>query len=117
MPFYNFGVSQHVKTWVDLVIAGAGPTTPILKGTPTVLVTVRGGGYGPGTPREGWDHSTPTSGAFSPTSGRPTSPSASLSATDIRTFSIRTEDADIGHPAAIRGARGGEEGPRDTIGA
>jgi FMN-dependent NADH-azoreductase len=24
-----------------------------------VLVTVRGGGYGPGTPREGWDHSTP----------------------------------------------------------
>ena len=29
----------------------------------------------------------------------------------IRTFSIRTEDADIGHPAAIRGARGGEEPP------
>ncbi|CAG6398492.1 hypothetical protein SCOCK_70176 [Actinacidiphila cocklensis] len=27
----------------------------------------------------------------------------------IRTFSIRTEDADIGHPAAICGARGGEE--------
>jgi FMN-dependent NADH-azoreductase len=24
-----------------------------------VLVTVRGGGYGPGTPRAGWDHSTP----------------------------------------------------------
>jgi FMN-dependent NADH-azoreductase len=22
-------------------------------------VTVRGGGYGPGTPREGWDHATP----------------------------------------------------------
>jgi FMN-dependent NADH-azoreductase len=59
VPFYNFGVSQHFKTWVDLVIAAAGPTTPVLKGTPTVLVTVRGGGYGPGTPREGWDHSTP----------------------------------------------------------
>jgi FMN-dependent NADH-azoreductase len=59
VPFYNFGVSQHFKTWVDLVIAAAGPTTPILKGKPTVLVTVRGGGYGPGTPREGWDHSTP----------------------------------------------------------
>lgn len=59
VPFYNFGVSQHVKTWIDLVIAAAGPTTPVLKGTPTVLVTVRGGGYGPGTPREGWDHSTP----------------------------------------------------------
>lgn len=59
VPFYNFGVSQHFKTWVDLVIAGAGPTAPVLKDTPTVLVTVRGGGYGPGTPREGWDHSTP----------------------------------------------------------
>jgi FMN-dependent NADH-azoreductase len=59
VPFYNFGVSQHFKAWVDLVIAGAGPTTPVLKETPTVLVTVRGGGYGPGTPREGWDHSTP----------------------------------------------------------
>ncbi|MEV5647319.1 NAD(P)H-dependent oxidoreductase [Nocardia sp. NPDC052254] len=59
VPFYNFGVSQHFKAWVDLVIAGAGPTTPLLKGTPTVLVTTLGGGYGPGTPRAGWDHSTP----------------------------------------------------------
>ncbi|GAA3200559.1 FMN-dependent NADH-azoreductase [Actinocorallia longicatena] len=59
VPLYNYGVSQHFKTWVDLVIAGAGPTTPVLKGKPTVLANVRGGGYGPGTPREGWDHSTP----------------------------------------------------------
>ncbi|MEV0251721.1 NAD(P)H-dependent oxidoreductase [Nocardia sp. NPDC050712] len=59
VPLYNFGVSQHFKTWADLVIAGAGPTTPLLKGTPTVLATSLGGGYGPGTPREGWDHSTP----------------------------------------------------------
>ncbi|WP_017590575.1 FMN-dependent NADH-azoreductase [Nocardiopsis ganjiahuensis] len=59
VPMYNFGVSQHFKTWVDLVIAGAGPTNPVLKGTPTALVTTIGGGYGPGTPREGWDHSTP----------------------------------------------------------
>ncbi|MDH6513817.1 FMN-dependent NADH-azoreductase [Streptomyces sp. SAI-208] len=59
VPLYNYGISQHFKTWVDLVISAAGPTTPLLKGTPTVLVTVMGGGYGPGTPREGWDHSTP----------------------------------------------------------
>ncbi|HYZ52355.1 MAG TPA: NAD(P)H-dependent oxidoreductase [Streptosporangiaceae bacterium] len=59
VPLYNYGVSQHFKAWVDLVIAGAGATTPVLKGKPTVLATVRGGGYGPGTPREGWDHSTP----------------------------------------------------------
>jgi FMN-dependent NADH-azoreductase len=59
VPLYNFGVSQHFKAWADLVIAGAGAATPLLKGTPTVLATTLGGGYGPGTPREGWDHSTP----------------------------------------------------------
>ena len=59
VPLYNFGVSQHFKVWADLVIAGAGPATPLLQGTPTVLATALGGGYGPGTPREGWDHSTP----------------------------------------------------------
>ena len=30
----------------------------LLAGRPVVLATVRGGGYGTGTPREGWDHST-----------------------------------------------------------
>ncbi|WP_433701552.1 FMN-dependent NADH-azoreductase [Nocardiopsis sp. CA-288880] len=59
VPLYNFGVSQHFKAWSDLVIAGVGATTPLLKGTPALLVTTLGGGYGPGTPREGWDHSTP----------------------------------------------------------
>ncbi|SDK62581.1 FMN-dependent NADH-azoreductase [Glycomyces sambucus] len=59
VPLYNYGVSQHFKTWADLVISGAGAATPVLKGTPTVLVTSIGGGYGPGAPREGWDHSTP----------------------------------------------------------
>jgi FMN-dependent NADH-azoreductase len=59
VPLYNFGVSQHFKTWVDLVIAGAPLGSAVLKGKPTVLATVRGGGYAPGTPREGWDHSTP----------------------------------------------------------
>lgn len=59
VPLYNYGVSQHFKAWVDLVIAGAGARTPLLKGKPTVLATVRGGSYSPGSPREGWDHSTP----------------------------------------------------------
>ncbi|QTE29114.1 FMN-dependent NADH-azoreductase [Pengzhenrongella sicca] len=56
LPLYNFGVSQHVKTWIDLAIAGAPQGTRLLEGTPTVLVVTRGGAYGPGTPREGWDH-------------------------------------------------------------
>jgi FMN-dependent NADH-azoreductase len=61
VPLYNFGVSQHLKTWVDLVIADPrmGPRAePPLAGRPAVLVTVRGGNYSAGTPREGWDHAT-----------------------------------------------------------
>ena len=62
VPLYNFGVSQHFKTWVDTVITDprmAAGSAPILAGKPAVLVTVRGGAYGSGTPREGWDHATP----------------------------------------------------------
>ncbi len=58
LPLYNFGVSQHVKVWIDLALAGAELGSRLLEGTPVVLVTTRGGAYGPGTPREGWDHST-----------------------------------------------------------
>jgi FMN-dependent NADH-azoreductase len=58
LPLYNFGVSQHVKTWIDLTIAGGGPGEKLLDGKPVVLLTTRGGAYGPGTPREGWDHNT-----------------------------------------------------------
>ncbi|MGC9670349.1 FMN-dependent NADH-azoreductase [Planosporangium sp. 12N6] len=62
VPLYNYGVPQHVKTWLDLLIAdprlGPGGDQP-LAGRPAVLTVARGGGYGPGTPREGWDHATP----------------------------------------------------------
>ena len=58
VPLYNFGVSQHVKAWIDLVVSATDPGSQILAGTPVVLATVRGGAYGAGTPREGWDHST-----------------------------------------------------------
>jgi FMN-dependent NADH-azoreductase len=61
IPLYNFGVSQHFKTYVDLVmtdprlgVAGGQP----LQGRAAVLAQVRGGAYGEGTPREGWDHAT-----------------------------------------------------------
>ena len=57
-PLYNYGISQHVKTWIDLAVVGAEHGVRILDGTPTVLVVTRGGAYGPGTPRDGWDHST-----------------------------------------------------------
>src|ERR1700728_564171 len=46
VPLYNFGVSQHFKTWVDMVVTDAriaGGILPVLGGKPAVLVTVRGG--------------------------------------------------------------------------
>jgi FMN-dependent NADH-azoreductase len=59
VPLYNFGVSQHIKAWFDLVITDPRSAAgPLLSGKPVVLATVRGGAYGAGTPREGWDHST-----------------------------------------------------------
>jgi FMN-dependent NADH-azoreductase len=59
VPLYNFGIPQHVKTWIDVVLAGAkSADEALLAGKPAVLVVVRGGAYGAGTPREGWDHST-----------------------------------------------------------
>ena len=59
VPLYNFGVSQHIKTWIDLVVTDPrGQAGPLLAGKPLVLATVRGGAYGEGTPRAGWDHST-----------------------------------------------------------
>jgi FMN-dependent NADH-azoreductase len=59
LPLYNYGISQHVKAWIDLVMAGAAsPDERLLDGKPVIVVTTRGGGYGPGTPREGWDHNT-----------------------------------------------------------
>jgi FMN-dependent NADH-azoreductase len=61
VPLYNFGVSQHFKTYVDLVVTDprmAAGADPVVKGKPAVLATVHGGYYAAGTPREGWDHAT-----------------------------------------------------------
>lgn len=60
IPLYNYGVSQHIKTWFDLVYTDPRITEggPALLDLPAILVTVSGGNYAPGTPKEGWDHST-----------------------------------------------------------
>jgi FMN-dependent NADH-azoreductase len=59
LPLYNWGVSQHVKAWIDLAIIGGGSGARLLEGKPVVLIVTRGGAYGPGTPKEGWDYATP----------------------------------------------------------
>jgi FMN-dependent NADH-azoreductase len=61
LPVYNFGAPSTVKAWVDHVIAPGLSVDPathegLLGGRDLVVLAARGGGYAPGTPREGWDH-------------------------------------------------------------
>nr|WP_315267176.1 NAD(P)H-dependent oxidoreductase [Microbacterium lemovicicum] len=60
VPLYNYGVSQHFKTWFDVAYTDPriDPQGTALRGKPATLVTVLGGNYSPGSPKEGWDHST-----------------------------------------------------------
>jgi FMN-dependent NADH-azoreductase len=64
LPLYNFGAPSSVKAWVDHLVAlglSIDPETHtgLLGGRDFVVLASRGGGYGPGTPREGWDHAEP----------------------------------------------------------
>lgn len=61
LPLYNFGPPSTVKAWVDHIVAAglsfeAETGKGLLSSTELIAVATRGGGYGPGTPREGWDH-------------------------------------------------------------
>jgi FMN-dependent NADH-azoreductase len=61
IPLYNFGVPQHFKAWVDIMLTDprlSSAAGRALEGRPAVLAMIRGGAYGAGTPREGWDHAT-----------------------------------------------------------
>jgi FMN-dependent NADH-azoreductase len=58
MPLYNFGPPSTFKAWFDRIVSPER-TIGKLGGKEFVIVTARGGGYGPGTPREGWDHREP----------------------------------------------------------
>jgi FMN-dependent NADH-azoreductase len=61
VPMYNWSIPAAVKTWLDrLLVSGKlyGEVAP-LSGRPAVLITSRGGAYGPGTPKEGWDYAEP----------------------------------------------------------
>ncbi|WP_351235655.1 NAD(P)H-dependent oxidoreductase [Streptomyces sp. NPDC002133] len=64
VPMYNWTVPSTFKAWLDqIVIAGRttvfGDEPETVKGRPATVIVSAGGGYGPGTPREGWDFATP----------------------------------------------------------
>jgi FMN-dependent NADH-azoreductase len=61
LPLYNFGAPSTVKAWVDHLVARGLSYEPatgdgLLGDRELIVLAARGGGYGPGTPREGWDH-------------------------------------------------------------
>lgn len=61
LPLYNYGPPSTVKAWVDHVLVDGlsvdfATGQGLLAGTELVAIETRGGGYGPGTPRAGWDH-------------------------------------------------------------
>ena len=50
-PMYNFSVPAALKTWIDRVTL---PWLPVA-GKSVVVLSARGGAYGPGSPREPFD--------------------------------------------------------------
>ncbi|WP_427924484.1 FMN-dependent NADH-azoreductase [Streptomyces sp. cg40] len=64
VPMYNFSIPASLKAWIDRVTFPGALTDPdtgesLLRDTRVVVVMARGGGYGPGTPREHFDFQTP----------------------------------------------------------
>jgi FMN-dependent NADH-azoreductase len=60
VPMYNFNIPSTLKAWIDhVVIFGRTVGMGIFDGTRVVIVTGRGGAYGPGTPREQFDFQEP----------------------------------------------------------
>ena len=64
LPLYNFGAPSSVHAWVDHLIApgvsfDAETGEALLADTEFIVLAARGGGYGEGTPRHGWDHAEP----------------------------------------------------------
>ena len=61
-PMYNWGVPGSFKAWLDQILVSGRliSVDPLpLAGRPATVVASYGGGYFPGTPRDGWDHVQP----------------------------------------------------------
>jgi len=62
VPMYNWAVPGTFKAWLDQILQNGkvfGLDPLPLAGRPATVVLSYGGGYFPGTPREGWDHVQP----------------------------------------------------------
>jgi FMN-dependent NADH-azoreductase len=64
VPMYNWAAPSTFKAWLDHVLIvgrtmGQNPSDSPLAGRPATVISSKGGGYGPGTPMEGWDFVDP----------------------------------------------------------
>lgn len=64
VPMYNMSIPSTFKAWLDQIMIsgrtiGTAPGALPAAGRPAVVIASRGGAYGAGTPREGWDHVVP----------------------------------------------------------
>jgi len=60
VPMYNFGIPSALKAWMDhVVVFGRTVDQGLFDGACVVIITARGGAYGPGTPREACDFQEP----------------------------------------------------------
>lgn len=60
-PMYNWGPPTPLKTWIDHLLApglsrDAVTSEGLLGGRDLTIISSRGGAYGPGTPKDGWNH-------------------------------------------------------------
>jgi FMN-dependent NADH-azoreductase len=65
VPVYNYTLPSVFKAWLDhtMIVGrtiGLGPGAAPSAGRPAVIVSARGGGYGPGAPQHGKDFLVPT---------------------------------------------------------
>lgn len=63
LPLYNYAAPATLKTWVDHIVfpglsTDAATAEGLLGGRRFQAIVSRGGGYGEGTPRHGWDHAS-----------------------------------------------------------
>jgi FMN-dependent NADH-azoreductase len=60
VPMYNYSMPSVFKAWLDQVMAvGVTIVPPAAAGRPALVISARGGGYGPGAPNHGMDHLVP----------------------------------------------------------
>jgi FMN-dependent NADH-azoreductase len=66
VPMYNLTLPSAFKAWLDQILVFGrtiGGSSPVA-GRPAVVVSARGGSYGPGAPRHGFDYVVPVLGAL-----------------------------------------------------